>query len=302
MSGRASLALGLLLCGRPAPAVSAQQPPVFETGVELVRVEVSVTRDGDAVTGLGAENFEVRDNGIRQILNPVLLERVPLDVTLALDVSMSVRGPRLLRLREAAQAFLEGLAPEDRAGLVAFSHQARRVQALTDDETLVRDAISQVQPQGSTSLRDTAFALVGSREPDERRAAVVVLTDAADNTSWLRAEDVLEAARRSDLVVYVVLAIGNPRVVAAPVPDKRSLAFVRDLARTTGGQVWEVRRLEDLKRSFVDVLRHIHSRYLLTYSPAGVDRDGWHSLDVRLVGARGDVLARPGYYRPPPRR
>jgi len=301
MNRRATAAAILLAI--PCRAVGShatQAPPVFSAEVELVRVEVSVTKDGAALPGLSAANFVVRDTGVRQALNPILLEQVPLDVVLALDVSMSVHGPRLESLRDAAQAFLEGLTAEDRAGLVAFSHQARRLQPLAADTALVRDSIRELQAQGSTSLRDAVFALLGSREPDERRAAAVVLTDGIDTTSWLRAQDVLETAKRSDVVLYVVLARPEePRRGASSLasPTQRDLDFVREVSRATGGRIWEVRRDQDLKASFLEVLRHIRSRYLLTYNPAGVDRDGWHALDVRLVGARGDVLARPGYYR-----
>jgi len=213
-----------------------------------------------------------------------------------------VRGPRLESLRDAAQAFLDGLVTEDRAGLVAFSHQARQLQPLAADTTLVRDAIRELQPQGSTSLRDAIFTLLGSRQPDQRRAAALVLTDGVDTTSWLRAEDVLEAARRTDVVLYVVLARLADDLGEQLAPTRRDLDFVREVTKATGGRIWEVRRNQDLKASFLEVLRHIRSRYLLTYNPTGVDRDGWHTLDVRLVGARGDVLARPGYYRAPRRR
>lgn len=34
-----------------------------------------------------------------------------------------------------------------------------------------------------------------------------------------------------------------------------------------------------------------------SYSPQGVDGAGWHALEVRLKRARGEVLARPGYWR-----
>jgi hypothetical protein len=37
------------------------------------------------------------------------------------------------------------------------------------------------------------------------------------------------------------------------------------------------------------------NRYLLSYSPAGVSKDGWHRLDVRLRNRRGAVRARAGY-------
>ena len=35
----------------------------------------------------------------------------------------------------------------------------------------------------------------------------------------------------------------------------------------------------------------------LTYTPRGVDVGGWHPIDVRLKGRRGNVTARRGYLK-----
>jgi hypothetical protein len=48
-------------------------------------------------------------------------------------------------------------------------------------------------------------------------------------------------------------------------------------------------------------------RELSTWGPAWIewgrrgyfDMHGWHELEVKLRGKRGDVLARPAYFRPP---
>jgi len=51
---------------------------------------------------------------------------------------------------------------------------------------------------------------------------------------------------------------------------------------------------------FTDALNELRALYLVTYTPAGVDRDGWHDVRVTLEGARGDVRARPGCFVPLP--
>jgi hypothetical protein len=37
-------------------------------------------------------------------------------------------------------------------------------------------------------------------------------------------------------------------------------------------------------------------RYVLRYEPEKVKREGWHELEVKLRGAKGDVQARKGYW------
>ena len=37
------------------------------------------------------------------------------------------------------------------------------------------------------------------------------------------------------------------------------------------------------------------SRYLVSDTPRGVEKNGWHRLEVRVKGRRTHVKARPGY-------
>jgi len=281
--------ISILVFGAVA-AAGARQIPVFRSGVELVRIEVSVTRSGRPVDGLGLDDFEVRDNDVVQKLNGVLLEQVPLDIYFVLDMSQSVTGPKLAELRRAAGAFLDGLTGEDRAALVCFSQQVALNEPLTGDLARVRQTLQTVSGTGSTAMRDALYAAIRLHEAGDRRAAAVVFSDGIDNLSWLREDDVVEAARRSDVVVYGVLT---------PQPSSGN-RFLEQVTEDTGGRLWKVEADQDLKGAFEEVLRHIRSRYLITYYPQGVGGEGWHTLKVRLKRGRGDVLARPGYLRGKP--
>jgi hypothetical protein len=39
----------------------------------------------------------------------------------------------------------------------------------------------------------------------------------------------------------------------------------------------------------------LRQRYLVSYTPRGVSKDGWYRLDVRVKGRKAIVKARPGY-------
>lgn len=141
-----------------------------------------------------------------------------------------------------------------------------------------------------TALHDAVYLALRLPDSGPRRTAVVVFSDGVDNMSWLSARDVVGAAGRSEAVVYAVDAggLGDPND-----------SFLDEITLATGGQLWRVRKVEELGDRFLDVLQDIRARYLLTYNPAGVGTVGWHELEVRLrdVG-RSKVLARPAYYRP----
>jgi hypothetical protein len=59
-----------------------------------VRVDVSVTRGDNPVSGQMAAHFEVLDNGVLQIVDRVSREDVPLNLMLVLDSSGSLLAIR----------------------------------------------------------------------------------------------------------------------------------------------------------------------------------------------------------------
>ena len=52
-----------------------------------------------------------------------------------------------------------------------------------------------------------------------------------------------------------------------------------------------------LADTFAAILAQYRQRYLLSFTPAGVGRRGWHRLDVRLRTRPGTVVAREGTWR-----
>ena len=73
--------------------------------------------------------------------------------------------------------------------------------------------------------------------------------------------------------------------------------FLNELADETGGKVVNAESSERLKETFLQVINEFRSRYLLIYTPRGVDSRGWHPIEVKLKNRRGQVTARRGYLR-----
>jgi Ca-activated chloride channel family protein len=265
-------------CLGPAP----QQTPTFRSGVEAVRVDVLVTRGGVPVTGLTPADFELSDNGVAQQIDRASFEEIPLNVVFALDASMSVAGERMQHLRAAGHAVLERLKPDDQAALVTFGDAVVVRSGLTHDLGAIRAALDRAEPTGDTSLVDASDAalLVGESQPG--RALVIVFSDGVEVSSYLDADAVLDTARRSDAVVYGV-ALRN----LGP--------FLGDLTDATGGELFEIESTRELDAAFVKVLEQFRHRYLLSYTPRGVERGGWHRLQVQLKQGGVQVRARPGY-------
>ena len=116
---------------------------------------------------------------------------------------------------------------------------------------------------------------------------------------------------RAVLVFLVVLATAAPargqaRVDASPLQILHMVAyavatgsempeFLEELTSLTGGRVVETGNSSDLTPIFRAILDEFRYRYLVTYSPTGVPKEGWHKLDVRVKRSGARVRARPGY-------
>jgi len=263
---------------------ASPQAPAFSTKVESVRVDVLVLENGRPVRGLGPADFEIADNGVPQQVDFVSFEQIPLNVVLALDMSESVAGERLEQLRDAGRAVLDGLAKDDQAALVTFSNVVSLGAPLTKDVRAARTALTDAYGFGETSLVDAVYGAMMVGESDVGRALLITFSDGLDTASFLQADAVLESAKRSDVVAYSA-EIGG--VGGAP--------FLRDLSTFTGGTLYKIESTKDLRATFLRILEEFRHRYLVSYTPQGVSKDGWHRLDVRVKNRRATMKARPGY-------
>jgi VWFA-related protein len=297
--GSHDLAAGAVTLALAAVPLIAQQP-TFRAGVDVVKVDVSVARGVEHVSGLTAENFEVFDNGVKQKITNVAVAQVPLEVYLVLDLSGSVQGEALAQLKRAANALVDGLVPADRVALLTFSKTVTVRQELTSNFQAFKAALAEATPSGNTALYDAVLKAISMREPKDNRAIVVVFTDEGDNASTATTKQVVDAAERSDVTGYGVLA---PQMRSTSVgmggagfgAPQFQIGFLRSLADGTGGRVFRASERLPLEDLFELVLDDARTRYVLTYSPDKTT-PGWHKLNVKLAGAKGDVVARRGYF------
>jgi len=282
-----SVSLWLIFSVSSVRSIAGQPPAIFSSKVEAVRVDVLVTDKGQPVLGLGADDFEILDNGVPQRIDLVSYEQIPLNVVLALDMSQSVAGDRLDHLRSAGASLLAGLQRGDQAAVVTFSHLVVLGAGLTSDVAAIRGALQRAEGSGNTALVDGVYAAMMVGESDPGRALLIVFSDGIDTASWLPAESVLDLAKRSDVVAYAVsTGAGKPE-------------FLKDLTSYTGGRLYEVERTANLTSIFLAVLDEFRHRYLLSYTPRGVASAGWHKLDVRVKKGKSTIKARPGYLAGP---
>jgi tight adherence protein B len=250
--------------------------------VAAVRLDVSVARDGQLVAGLTAAEFEVKDDGVVQDAELVTGAERALQAVLVLDTSSSVAGQRLETLKRAASAFVAGLAKDDAASVIAFSHRIHVLPADRYAREPLRAAIEALTSGGATALDDAVFAGLLRSTAGRGSPMLLVFSDGRNTLSWLEQKRVLEAARELETVVHGIAA-----------GESGSL---RELADVTGGTVLQADG-KDLEAAFRRILETVQNRYVLRYTPRGVKGAGWHRLQVRLRRGKAELRVRGGYRR-----
>lgn len=304
-----------IVCG-----VSAQQP--FRSSVDGVVIPVSVRSGNRAVTGLTAGDFELRDNGVLQELQDASAEKIPIDVTLLLDLSSSVDGPMLQRLKTAVGDTAGLLRSDDRIRLVAISQVLHEVFGLRPRAGAM--PLDSLTAEGATSLYDGLAVTMMRPTELGRRQLIVAFTDGRDSTSIIDQSTAKALSRLTEAVVNIVVPVSASRTDASRrlsqrgggTPDSLAGAgnvtmngqgpagvapeglppVLAEIVAPTSGQVLTLGPNDSISRTFKAVLDDFRATYVLQYVAAGVEPGGWHDVDVTLKKhARYDIRARKGY-------
>jgi VWFA-related protein len=287
----------------PAGAVLQQEPrPTFRAGADVVAVEAAVRRDKRPVTGLKVSDFQLLDNGVAQQISDLNYERLPIDVSVVLDVSASVTGPVLEQLRQSVRRLKDDLGPRDRLKLVAFNMQIRRLADFEAPAAATDSAFASLSGRGSSAIFDSVAVELAAPALEGRRQLIVLFTDGQDSSSITDPDAIFDVARRTTATIDIVLASTAPeRSSASPFarsPGRPPITIGRmydQLARETGGLVVPTAPGENLAATFRRTLADFRASYVLYFTPQGVDHTGSHTIDVRVKQDGADVRARRGY-------
>jgi len=179
----------------------------FKSGVELINVTVTVSdRTGRFAAGLNREDFVVFDDDKQVELTHFSPERTPVSLGLVLDTSGSMAGEKIESARSAIYSFLRALPdPLDEFFMYRFSGDAHLVHEWTRDRDAIARLLSRVNAQGGTAMYDAvAEAVPMAQGGQNRKKAVVMISDGNDSNSRLAVNDVRALVRETEVLVYAV--------------------------------------------------------------------------------------------------
>lgn len=271
---------------------------VFKAGAELVPTAVTV-RDGDGrlVTSLQRDNFRITEAGTEQPITQFTSERVPVNLALVLDVSDSMRGPRMDDARQALRVFLTDLLkPEDEAALLVFNHATRVLSNWTTDREPLVAALDEVKPTGGTAIYDAIDNVLplfdNRRHP---RAAIVLISDGADTASDTSVIELKQRIGRGDIFLYGV-AIDTPNARSA---QRINPQVFRELSAQSGGYAEIIGSTADIGPATSRIAEELNAQYMLGYTPT-TPGDGKRYRSIRVSAGTAqqfNVRARRGVVR-----
>jgi hypothetical protein len=264
------------------------QVGVFRASIEAVVVDVAVHDGTTPVSGLTAADFELLDSGVPQAIVDITHEALPIDATLVIDLSQSVRASSLQALANAVAQIRASLRSSDGSTVIAFDERIR--------EPVPGSSTSNWGPRhmGLTSLWDAIAMALPALPQSGRRSMLIVFSDGYDTSSFLAPSTVLEMARRASAAVFTVAL----RPASTEASNEQDDEFFTELADLTGGRFTRVTSETDVERAFLDALEQFRASYVLRYMPKGVSARGWHGITVKVTRpGRYTVRARRGYTR-----
>ncbi len=296
--------LGFLAIGG---SIAAQNPPpVFRAETEAVLVTATVLdRDGHPVTDLRREDLRVFEDGVPQEIVVFHIDaEAPLTAVLVVDTSGSMED-KLDDVKDALTHLLDSAQPDDEVAMLRFSQFVEVVSAAGEGRDRLRRQIGQLRAFGGTALNDAILdGLEHARRGRHRKKALIVITDGNDTSSTAPARDVIDAVRRSEVLVYA-LGIGHgERGSFGHGPDKVDIGFLRRVAEPTGGRAYD---LEDAHRGGVDqvdlavstIARELRVQYTIGYYPTNTRKDGaFRRITINTTRVGETVRARSGFWAP----
>jgi len=298
--------------------LQAQTPEPVETlriDTDLVNLNVSVFNRNlsQPAIPLQQKDFAVYENGVPQEISFFAAADTPFDLVLLLDLSAST-ADKIDLIRESAKRFVDAARPVDRIAIFTFTADIQAVSNLTSDHEALKKRIDHIRdPTGGTNFWDALrFVLehgLGQSRAEKRRSAVVVMTDGVDNAlpdtygegSRTTFDELMQVVRSFDSIVLpIYLDTEKEANVTGTPPGAYVIARqqLASLAAESGNQVYQARKVKDLKGVYEQVIRDLSTIYSLGYRPVNRVTDAsWRTITVQLIGhPELSVRARHGYF------
>lgn len=338
--------------GQQKAGPEADQPPTIAVNVRVVNVPATVRdKHGKIISNLTKDDFILEEDGRPQDIRYFAHDtNLPLTLGLLVDTSRSQRRV-LEQERHASYSFLDQMLRQNKdvAFLIHFDREVELLQDLTSSREKLQAGLQSLQIEqtetasnqggggspgypggrgghrghgfgGGTHLYDAAYLASDElMQKQQGRKALIILSDGVDRGSKLGLEQAIEAAQKSDTVIYSILFKddepfehdggfghgpfgggmgrhgGGPRYPQESRPDGKKI--LERISKETGGRMFEVSKKQPVDKIYESIAEELRNQYNLGYTPDQPDSGGsYHKITLKAKPKDLVVQAREGYY------
>lgn len=300
------------------------QEPTIRVDVDLVNILfiVRAKKGGQLIPNLEKNNFTIYEDGKQQTIQRFSKEN-DLPLTLGLLIDISASQERLIDIeRQAASAFFSSvIRPKDEAFLISFGKDTELLQDYTNSPRLLTAALQDLRGDGQsvgigpvpipntgpvpqmgtpkgTLLYDAIYLAANEKLKSEvGRKAMVLITDGDDQGSTYNIHTAIEAAQKSDSIIYSIYYVDHGFYAAAGMWGGGGAGELKKMSEETGGHVFTVDKKHPLNEIFQEIQDELRNQYSIGYQSTNPNRDGtFRHIEIKVDNSEYRVQARNGYY------
>jgi VWFA-related protein len=304
-----------------------QNQPTEEQPTTSLKVNVNVVqlffnvkdKKGGLIPNLAKNDFQVLEDRKPQAIKYFAAEsNLPLTLGILIDASGSQQ--RVLEMeKEVGGDFLSQILREkDLAFVISFDVNVDLLQDFTNSVHSLKAALNSARintggsagtipglgggpvpsstiPRGTLLYDSIYLAAHDELAQQVGRKAMIILTDGEDQGSQLKIQDAVEAAQKSDSIVYVLLCADRGFYGFGGYSGEGQM---KKLTQETGGRVIEVgNKMDKLKQAFDQIAQELRSQYNVGYTPTNAALDGtFRKIEIHANNKDYKIQARTGYY------
>ncbi len=291
--------------GAQAEEQNLDKEGTIKLDTDLVLLDVTVVDpNNNPVFDLKKEDFSVFEDKIKQNIEGVSREEVPISFGLVIDTSGSMRS-KLQTISDAALDLIKQMRDDDEAFVSQFKAEPELVQDFTSDRRELEDALGELFTSGGTALLDAIIATsdYAQEKGKQRRKALVVISDGLEKNSSVKEKEVMEAIKENEVQVYLVGFIDeddDSKSFFGKSPAKKAKDLLQRLADDSGGRAFFPKDLSEMPAIAARIAKDLRTQYVVSYYPTNDKRDGtFRKVNVMVNQPSNRKLiarTRQGYY------
>jgi len=303
-----------------------QSAATLKVNVNVVQLFFNVKdKKGALIPNLTKDQFQILEDGKPQTIKYFAAEsNLPLTLGILIDSSGSQARVLDMEKQVGGEFLSQILRDKDIAFVIDFDVNVDLLQDFTNSVHALKVALNSarintaggsgtgipglgggtVPTQGAprgTLLYDAVYLAAHDELAQQvGRKAMILLTDGEDEGSQLKLRDAIEAAQKSDSIVYVLLCADRGFYGFGGYSGEGEM---RKLTSETGGCVIDVgNKFEKLKEGFNQISNELRSQYNIGYTPINAKLDGsFRKVEIHTNDKDYKIQARSGYYAVPKR-